>query len=41
MMNLCVNARDAIDGVGKITIETGATSFDAEHNRRTVGHPAG
>ena len=32
MMNLCVNARDAIDGVGKITIETGATSFDAEHN---------
>ncbi|MBN1515424.1 PAS domain S-box protein [Candidatus Sumerlaeota bacterium] len=28
LANLCVNARDAIEGVGKITIETGAVTFD-------------
>ncbi len=28
MANLCVNARDAIAGVGKITIETGTVSLD-------------
>ncbi len=28
LANLCVNARDAIDGVGKITIETDTTTFD-------------
>ncbi|MBE0585028.1 MAG: response regulator, partial [Desulfofustis sp.] len=28
LVNLCVNARDAIDGVGKITIETDAKTFD-------------
>ncbi|MGD9947756.1 MAG: PAS domain S-box protein [Desulfobulbus sp.] len=28
LANLCVNARDAIDGVGKITMETGKVSFD-------------
>ena len=28
LANLCVNARDAIEGVGKITIETGKAVFD-------------
>jgi len=28
MANLCVNARDAIEGVGKVTIETENTTFD-------------
>ncbi len=31
LANLCVNARDAIDGVGKITIETDAKSFDEDY----------
>jgi len=31
MANLCVNARDAIAGVGKVTIETGAVSFDEKY----------
>ncbi|MFW5640293.1 MAG: transporter substrate-binding domain-containing protein [Thermodesulfobacteriota bacterium] len=31
LANLCVNARDAIGGVGKITIETGRIRFDAEY----------
>ncbi len=31
LANLCVNARDAIDGVGKVTIETRNTSFDAAY----------
>ena len=35
LANLCINARDAISGVGKITIETGKSTFDeaycAEH----------
>ncbi len=31
LVNLCVNARDAIGGVGKITIESGYVEVDAEY----------
>ena len=31
LTNLCVNARDAIEDVGKITIETAAVSFDKDY----------
>ena len=31
LANLCVNARDAIAGVGKIAIETGHSAFDVEY----------
>jgi two-component system, cell cycle sensor histidine kinase and response regulator CckA len=31
LANLCVNARDAIEGVGKITIETANATFDSEY----------
>jgi len=31
LVNLCVNARDAISGVGKITIETANIELDAEY----------
>ncbi|MFO7750836.1 MAG: PAS domain S-box protein [Desulfobacteraceae bacterium] len=31
LVNLCVNARDAIDGVGKLTIETQRKSFDEQY----------
>jgi CheY-like chemotaxis protein len=41
LANLCVNARDAIEGVGKVTIETGAAAFDeaycSEHPGLTPG----
>ena len=36
LANLCVNARDAIAGVGKIAIETGISTFDDEY---CAGHP--
>jgi PAS domain S-box-containing protein len=31
LANLCVNARDAISGVGKITLETGNCAFDVKY----------
>ena len=31
LANLCVNARDAIEGVGKITIETATKVFDSDY----------
>jgi PAS domain S-box-containing protein len=31
LVNLCVNAQDAISGLGKVTIETGGYSFDQEY----------
>ncbi|MFO7884242.1 MAG: response regulator, partial [Desulfobacteraceae bacterium] len=31
LANLCVNARDAIPGVGKLTIETGRKTFDEQY----------
>jgi len=31
LANLCVNARDAINGVGKVTIETSVAVFDKEY----------
>ncbi len=37
LANFCVNARDAIDGVGKVTIETGNVHFDDEYCARHVG----
>ena len=31
LANLCVNARDAIEGVGRLSIETGRQTFDKEY----------
>jgi PAS domain S-box-containing protein len=31
MVNLCVNARDAIDGIGNITLETATATFDESY----------
>ncbi|MBT0663682.1 PAS domain-containing protein [Geobacter pelophilus] len=41
LANLCVNARDAIDDVGKITIETGNCTFDADYCANNVGFNPG
>jgi PAS domain S-box-containing protein len=37
LVNLCVNARDAITGVGKLTIETGKKTFDEEYCKDHAG----
>lgn len=37
LANLCVNARDAVAGAGKITIETGMVSFDAIYCTERAG----
>lgn len=41
MVNLCVNARDAITDVGKITIETETRSFDQDYCSENTGFVAG
>jgi PAS domain S-box-containing protein len=41
MANLCVNARDAIKGGGKVTIETGVSSFDEAYCAYNVGFVPG
>jgi CheY-like chemotaxis protein len=41
MVNLCVNARDAIAGVGKITIETGNIGIDEAHCADHAGYVPG
>ena len=41
LVNLCVNARDAIPGVGKVTIETGNIAFDAAYCRDHPGFVPG
>ena len=41
LANLCVNARDAIGGVGKITIETDNVTFDQNYCFNNVGFTPG
>jgi len=41
LANLCVNARDAIQGNGKVTIETANASFDEDYCRRNPEFDAG
>jgi len=41
LANLCINARDAIAGVGKITIETGKVSFDDNYCEGHLGFVPG
>jgi len=41
LANLCVNARDAIKDVGKITIETGTISFDEAYCSERTGFVPG
>lgn len=40
LVNLCVNAKDAINGVGRITIETGMVTFDEEYCANHAGFSA-
>jgi len=41
LANLCVNARDAVSGVGKITIETGMKTFDPAYCTEHTGFAPG
>ncbi len=41
LANLCVNAKDAIAGVGKITIETGMKTFDTAYCKKNPGFSPG
>jgi PAS domain S-box-containing protein len=41
LANLCVNARDAISGVGKITIETSVATFDKNYCANHAGFTPG
>jgi PAS domain S-box-containing protein len=41
LANLCVNARDAIGGVGKMTIETGNRTFDQDYCASHAGYIEG
>jgi two-component system, cell cycle sensor histidine kinase and response regulator CckA len=41
LANLCANARDAIKGVGKITIETATATFDADYCALHKGYEPG
>ena len=41
LANLAVNARDAIDGVGTLSLETGEVTLDAEYCEKNVGFVPG
>jgi len=41
LVNLCVNARDAIEDVGKVTIETGTAAFDETYCADNAGFVQG
>ncbi len=41
LVNLCINARDAIEEVGKITIETKNVTFDKDYCSRHAGFVSG
>lgn len=41
LANLCVNARDAIAGVGKVTIETQNVVFDEDYCKSHIGYQTG
>ncbi len=41
LANLCVNARDAINGVGKVTVETHMASFDEDYCASHAGFVPG
>ncbi|MDA3835204.1 MAG: PAS domain S-box protein, partial [Spirochaetales bacterium] len=41
LANLCINARDAIDTIGKITIETAVVDYDEEYRRNHAGFSPG